>query len=298
MRGPRGGTARIGVHDGPPGGTPGSWSAGLPREARPDAIRQKDARGPGDGARPRWPGRRECACAAGSRASVHDGGCSAGKCACPCSRSDLPVTTGTDGHGEPRFGQGVPGFVPEPRSPIRAKIGGTERRTTPISRRSDMPAQESGDCTRVRSDVRSRTTGVGLSRRIASSGQLQAAARARLVRGTGCHTPILAEPPGLACEPLHDLVRLPLCDARPAGGRTGRGGALTSVAGVRQPQGGTPRRTAVPSYTSCGQLCGDLTRAGDPGVRPHRRRDIAAPEHSGNSPRDHDRGLRERGEGS
>lgn len=40
----------------------------------------------GGGGPPRWPVRRGSACAAGTRGSSRDDGCSAGKCACPWSR--------------------------------------------------------------------------------------------------------------------------------------------------------------------------------------------------------------------
>jgi hypothetical protein len=49
-------------------------------------IRRTASRGPCDGGHPRWPGRRESACADGTRGSERDGGCSAGRCAYPCSR--------------------------------------------------------------------------------------------------------------------------------------------------------------------------------------------------------------------
>jgi hypothetical protein len=94
VRAPLGESAQPGAPDGSPGGTPGSWSVGMPRVAR-SAIRRSDARDPCGGARPRWPGPPGCACAAGIRASSRGDDCSAGKCAYPCSRSDLPVTSGT-----------------------------------------------------------------------------------------------------------------------------------------------------------------------------------------------------------
>jgi hypothetical protein len=47
--------------------------------------------GPCDDERRGSRGLPEYACAAGSHASSPGGGCSAGKCACPCSRWDLPV---------------------------------------------------------------------------------------------------------------------------------------------------------------------------------------------------------------
>jgi hypothetical protein len=56
--------------------------------ARPDdgRIRRTASRGPCDGGRPRWRGRRESAYAGGTRESARGDGCSAGRCAYPCSR--------------------------------------------------------------------------------------------------------------------------------------------------------------------------------------------------------------------
>ena len=54
-------------------GIPDRQGAGL----RPTACR-----GPWCDAKPGWPVRHGCACAAGSRGSWHAGGCSAGRCAC------------------------------------------------------------------------------------------------------------------------------------------------------------------------------------------------------------------------
>ena len=62
---------------------------------RTTPVRQSARGGPCDDERPRWRGQPGCACAAGTRASSPVCGCSAGRCACPCSRSDLPVTSGT-----------------------------------------------------------------------------------------------------------------------------------------------------------------------------------------------------------
>lgn len=57
-------------------------TASHPADRAQRVIRRRARRGPcGDG-RPGWRGRRGCACAAGSRGSSRDGGCSAGKYAC------------------------------------------------------------------------------------------------------------------------------------------------------------------------------------------------------------------------
>ena len=66
-------------------------------------LRPRASRGPcGDG-RPGWRGRRGCACGGGSRASWHDGGCSAGTYA--CSRSDsFEDRAGSTATGNPRCG--------------------------------------------------------------------------------------------------------------------------------------------------------------------------------------------------
>ena len=55
-----------------------------------ELVRPTARRGPCGVGRPKWPGRRGSACAAGNRASWPAGGCSAGRCA--CSRSS-PVTS-------------------------------------------------------------------------------------------------------------------------------------------------------------------------------------------------------------
>jgi hypothetical protein len=49
-------------------------------------IRRTASRGPCDDGHPRWPGRHESACADGTRGSERGDGCSAGRCAYPCSR--------------------------------------------------------------------------------------------------------------------------------------------------------------------------------------------------------------------
>jgi hypothetical protein len=49
-------------------------------------IRRTASRGPCDDGPPRWPGRHESASSAGSRGLANVGGCSAGRCAYPCSR--------------------------------------------------------------------------------------------------------------------------------------------------------------------------------------------------------------------
>jgi hypothetical protein len=53
-------------------------------------LRPRAARGPCGGDRRRWRVRRGCASAAESRAYAPGGGCSAGRCACPCSLLDSP----------------------------------------------------------------------------------------------------------------------------------------------------------------------------------------------------------------
>jgi hypothetical protein len=53
-------------------------------------LRPRAARGPCGGDRRRWRVRRGCASAAESRACAPGGGCSAGRCACPCSLLDSP----------------------------------------------------------------------------------------------------------------------------------------------------------------------------------------------------------------
>ena len=73
-----------------PTGEPGAG-----RQHRRGRVRPIAARGPCGGDRRGWRARPGCASAAGSRACVPGGGCSAGRCACPCSRSTLPVD-GTD----------------------------------------------------------------------------------------------------------------------------------------------------------------------------------------------------------
>ncbi len=55
-------------------------------------IRRTAQRGPCDGEPPGWTGRRGSACAAGTRAPGRVGGCSAGRCAYPCSRLTSPVS--------------------------------------------------------------------------------------------------------------------------------------------------------------------------------------------------------------
>ncbi len=57
-------------------------AASARRTGHDGCVRRKAQRGPCDGGRPGWRGRRGCACAAGSRGSSRDDGCSAGKYAC------------------------------------------------------------------------------------------------------------------------------------------------------------------------------------------------------------------------
>jgi hypothetical protein len=68
---------------------PGEPGAG--RQHRRRRIRPRAARGPYGGDRRGSRARPGCASAAGSRACAPGGDCSAGRCACPCSRSTLPV---------------------------------------------------------------------------------------------------------------------------------------------------------------------------------------------------------------
>jgi hypothetical protein len=56
------------------------------REHGTRVVRRTVARGPCGAGRPGSRGPRGCACAAGTRGSWRDGGCWAGRCACPCSR--------------------------------------------------------------------------------------------------------------------------------------------------------------------------------------------------------------------
>ena len=79
--------------------------AGLPGQASTDVapmLRPTIPRGPCDGARPGWLAQRGCACAAGSRGSLHDDGCSAGRCACSrrgsMASGDQRVTGWARGH--------------------------------------------------------------------------------------------------------------------------------------------------------------------------------------------------------
>ena len=58
-----------------------------PRRMNAQAVvRSKAGPGPSACARKRSPAPRVCACGAGNHAYVRDGDCSAGRCACPCSR--------------------------------------------------------------------------------------------------------------------------------------------------------------------------------------------------------------------
>jgi len=63
---------------------------GCDRQHRDPAIRRRAARGPCHGGRRWWRDRRACASAAGTRACATGGGCSAGRCACPCSLLGSP----------------------------------------------------------------------------------------------------------------------------------------------------------------------------------------------------------------
>jgi hypothetical protein len=63
---------------------------GCSRQHRGPAIRRRAARGPCRGGRQRWRDPPACASAAGNRASSPGGGCSAGRCACPCSLVGSP----------------------------------------------------------------------------------------------------------------------------------------------------------------------------------------------------------------
>jgi hypothetical protein len=132
-------------------------------------IRRSVRGGPCDDGRPRSHGQPGYACATGTRASSPGGGCSVGRCACPCSRSDLPVTSGV-------VATVARLVVPVRRSPLLclpwASPGeGSVRPATPHGvpctartpgiRRSSVPTCEAGDCTRVRSAVRQLKTGAG-----------------------------------------------------------------------------------------------------------------------------------------
>jgi hypothetical protein len=63
---------------------------GCSRQHRGPAIRRRAARGPCRGGRQRWRDPPAYASAAGNRASSPGGGCSAGRCACPCSLVGSP----------------------------------------------------------------------------------------------------------------------------------------------------------------------------------------------------------------
>jgi hypothetical protein len=69
-----------------PVGQPGSCRKH--RVSRP--VRRTASPGPCGGARPGSPGRRGSASGAGNRGCANDGGCSAERCACPCSLRVLP----------------------------------------------------------------------------------------------------------------------------------------------------------------------------------------------------------------
>jgi hypothetical protein len=63
-------------------------------------IRRTASRGPCDGGTRGWPGRRGYASGAGTHGSGTGGGCSAGRCACPCSRLCFSWVSGlSDSHG-------------------------------------------------------------------------------------------------------------------------------------------------------------------------------------------------------
>jgi hypothetical protein len=135
-------------------------------------IRRSVRDGPGDDGRPRSHGRPGYACATGTRASSPGGGCSVGRCACPCSRSDLPVTSGVVATVARLvvpilIGGNCCRTCPGPR-PARGSV----RPATPHGvlctgagspeiRRSSVPACEAGDYTRVRSVLRQLKTGAG-----------------------------------------------------------------------------------------------------------------------------------------
>src|SRR5699024_9096800 len=63
------------------------WKHNAPRDSSAQrTVTPSVWRDPSAGARLRSPGPNECASAGGNRADEHGGGCSAGKCPCPCSR--------------------------------------------------------------------------------------------------------------------------------------------------------------------------------------------------------------------
>ena len=77
-------------------------------------LRPRAARGPCGGDRRRWRVRRGCASAAESRAYAPGGGCSAGRCACPCSLLDSPGRRHGAGAGR-RSALGLDGYALLPR---------------------------------------------------------------------------------------------------------------------------------------------------------------------------------------
>lgn len=87
-RGRRGGACLPGS---PGGERPGSLHSAVgvrlraARRASTSRIRRTARRGPCDDEPPRWPGRHGSACGGGNRGSARVGGCSAGRCAYPCS---------------------------------------------------------------------------------------------------------------------------------------------------------------------------------------------------------------------